>query len=674
MPAPKESPLRFIPRSVSDSVDGDNSAAGAMRSLSNLIFDPSTPNVFQCRPANLELSTFTGLTSPGIVSAAFSLNGIIYGMIASGSPTGKDRPFAYAISTNTFQTISGITSANCPTTPASSGAWTPPDMDAVGSRIIVTHPGFNFAGGYAFGYFDLSGFTETTTGNIVSGSPTVTGAPLTAGVGPGYTISGTGIPANTTVLNYAAVNLTTTGTTNSNTSLTSVANTAGVAIGQGVTGVGIPTGTTVTAISGSTVTISNAATASTAGVSLFFTGATITMSANASASTSSLSITVAGGTAAAPLWAAGNTTGNTQIAGVASAVKQFNNRAYFAQGNNLIFTDTLSLNISNANGVQVLTVDSSAPITALAGLPEYTSSTGVLQALLVFKATSIWQIVGDVATSSLSQNQLSGNVGCSAPRSVAATPLGVSFMANDGLRNVNLVGEVSEINPDLALPFIYAQYPSRVAACFNADIYRVCVQNTNKLGSPYEDYHYNFKYNAWTGPHTFRYDLAAQYNNDFIIFNNALPATMWQAFSVQNHLSQGGTFIENGTQLMWEYATVPMTATGNMYANAAVRSTLDLALPSTGDTYLFQGIDANSGVVAQASVQTPLSEAIWDSFNWGDGTLWGAAQLGLEAITIPWTNPLIFNKLSFQGQGNSSLGLRIGSLYTGYERLGYAKQ
>lgn len=671
MPTDRENPIRFSPRGVTDSLDGDNSGAGSMGALSNIMFDPSTPGVYCCRPANAKLTDFSGLTTPGVVSVEFELNGIIYGMIASGSPAGKDRPFAYNVAGSAFLTVAGITSANTPTTPVSSGAWTPPTIDALGSKIIVTHPGFNYAGGYAFGYFDISSFSKVITGNIVSGSPTISGAPVLDGLSVGFTITGTDIPANTTVKNFAAFTLDTTADTHSNTTLDNVTTTTGIAIGQTVTGLGIPLGTTVANIVGTTVTLSQAATATAAGIAVHFTGTTITMSANAAGSHIAESITIAGGTPGAPLWAAGNTTGATQLAGVPQAVRQFSNRAYFAQGNNAVFTDTLSLNISNTDGVQVLTVGDSSAITALAVLPEYTSSTGVLQALLAFKPFLIGQITGDIALGTLALNTLSDSIGTSAPRSVAVSPIGVGFMANDGIRYIRLTGEVSEINPDLALPFIYALYPSRVAAGFNADTYKICTQNAHKLGAPYEEYCFNIKYSAWTGPHSFRVDCYTAYSNDFIVCNNAIPASLWQSFSVQNHNSLGASFVENGAQLMWGYQTAPMTDTGNMYANCTIRTTLDLALPATGDIYLFQAIDVNNGVVAQAQIQTPLSEGIWNAFNWGDGTLWGAAQYGLEATTIPWTQPPIFNKLVFQGSGNSSLGLKLGSLYVGYEKLRY---
>lgn len=674
MPSPREIPIRFVPRGVTDTINGENSAPGSMVALTNLIYNPSTPGTFLCRPANTKQSIFPGISAPGVISAAYSVGNILYGLIGSSSPAGNDRPFAYNVATNSFLTVSGITSANTPVTQTTTGDWKPPTMDALGSKIIVTHPGFNFSGGYAFGYFDISGFSATIVGDVTSGSPTVNGSFSIAGVSPGYTISGTNIPANTTVVGISNVNISATGVTHTNTTVDSISpNTTGMFVGQQIAGLGIPGGTTIASIvSSSAITISQAATAS-ATVAISVSGQTVTMSANATGSANTENIAIAGGTAAAPLWAAGNTTGQTQLAGIPQGVKQFNNRAWFAQKNNLVFTDTLSLNISNANGTQVLTIGDTTDVVALAGLPEYTTSIGVLQALLAFKNYSIWQITGDAALQSLSLNEVIGTIGTDAPRSVQTTPQGVTFKALDGIRNVDLSGGVSEVDLDLSTPFIYAQNPSRVASCFNAGVYRICTHNAYKTGAPFEDYHYTYKIQAWTGPHSFRYSLAVAYANDFIVFSDNLPGTMWYAYSVQNHDASGNTFIENGVQLTWVYQTSSMTYAGNMYANAVVRTTMEFLSPSNGDVYTFQALNESNSVLAQAFVSTPFSEAIWNSFNWGDGILWGSNLTGLIPRIIPWTQPPIFNRLAVRAMGNSALGLIVGALYNGYERLNYLR-
>lgn len=155
MPFTGTSPLRFKPRSVSDSLDGTNSPPGSCRALTNLIFDPSTPNTLQCRPAAAVINSFSGFSSPGVVSIAFELGGRIYGMVATSRNSGKDEPFVYDIASNTFITVSGVTGAKCPTTQATTGEWSPPTMDSIGVYVILTHPGYTGSAN-KIGWFDIT--------------------------------------------------------------------------------------------------------------------------------------------------------------------------------------------------------------------------------------------------------------------------------------------------------------------------------------------------------------------------------------------------------------------------------------------------------------------------------------------------------------------------------------
>ena len=70
------------------------------------------------------------------------LAGEVYERSASAAFAGKDEPFCFDITAGTFVAITGTASANLPTTQATSGDWTPPTMDMVANRILVTHPGF----------------------------------------------------------------------------------------------------------------------------------------------------------------------------------------------------------------------------------------------------------------------------------------------------------------------------------------------------------------------------------------------------------------------------------------------------------------------------------------------------------------------------------------------------
>lgn len=149
-------PLPFSPQGASDAIDATNVFPGAMALLQNLIPDPSTSNLWQCRPAAVQLTNFSGFTTPGFISTMQVIGIYAYGMIASGRNPGHDEPFAFNLLSKTFVTITGITAANTPLSPVTTGAWVPPTMALAGANLVVTHPGFNFSGGFAFGVLNIS--------------------------------------------------------------------------------------------------------------------------------------------------------------------------------------------------------------------------------------------------------------------------------------------------------------------------------------------------------------------------------------------------------------------------------------------------------------------------------------------------------------------------------------
>lgn len=371
-------------------------------------------------------------------------------------------------------------------------------------------------------------------------------------------------------------------------------------------------------------------------------------------------------TPTAPTWNSGNTSTNG-LPSVPQACGSFNNRTYFFCGNVAYYTDTLAIKMTNAN--QSLTIDDYTNVTAVAPLPVSNTSQAIVQGLLAFKSNKIYLITGDVTTSNLGSNQLSTSVGTMAPRSVVPTPQGVWFMANDGIRKINFLGMVEGPDEDLAMPFIYAVQPSRVCAAFNENIYRICVQNGNAIGSPYQDYWYDLRRKGWTGPHSFRYDVIVPLGTNFALASNSITQTMWNSYAVQG-AAGGSSFIENGTQLLFNYLTTPMIDLENLYANSANRCTMDIAAPASGQTYNFTAQNESGGTLAIASITEPNSQAIWGNFNWGASN-WGAANTGLIPITIPWNQAVVFNRLALQVAGQSALEVKLGGFNVGYKRLNY---
>lgn len=168
-------PLNWRPRGLSDSRDASQAPTGSMSVLQDLIPDPSTQGLYQCRPAAIQLGNLNGLgpfssgfssgfqfapanADFGTISVFKVVGDFVYGMAASLiTLPGRDIPFAFNLLTNAVVAVGGVINAN--TTPASqplTGDWTPPQMDVVGPKALVAHPGFSGAGGFWAGYFDIA--------------------------------------------------------------------------------------------------------------------------------------------------------------------------------------------------------------------------------------------------------------------------------------------------------------------------------------------------------------------------------------------------------------------------------------------------------------------------------------------------------------------------------------
>jgi hypothetical protein len=140
-----------------------------MSQLSNLVPDPANKDNWVPRPGAVVM-TGTQVFSPGFVSCLYVAGRYAYGMVSSALNAGKDQPFAYDILAGSYIAITGITNANTPNSPLTSGAWTPPTMDLIGVYVVVTHPGFNGAGNGYFGWINVANPNAPTwaSGNMAT--------------------------------------------------------------------------------------------------------------------------------------------------------------------------------------------------------------------------------------------------------------------------------------------------------------------------------------------------------------------------------------------------------------------------------------------------------------------------------------------------------------------------
>lgn len=607
MPLRNVQPLTIRPFGVCDAVDGTNVQAGAMVSLANLIPSPTTKNQFVPRPAATQITNFASFTAPAQIEALLVIGTRAYGMIASGRFAGKSEPFCYDLNAGAFIALGNVTAANCPTTQPATGDWTPPTMAMVGQRICITHPGYDGVSSFT-GWIDLRTFTLSTTGTVASGSKTIS----------------------------------------------NVATVVGMMIGDAVTGAGIPANTYITAIGE-------------------VTPYSITMSQAATANGTGEAIAVTSGTIAAPVYGAGQTNG-VGLLTVATGVAQFNGRAWYAVGNLLLFSDALNpQQITNAS--QQLTIGDSTPITALGGLPLSNQVTGgVLQALIAFKAGIYYQITGDQATSNLSSSAVAGAMGTVSPNSLCATPNGLAFVAADGLRVVGLDGKCSDPiganGQGVNLPFLYALYPTRIAAAYVKGVVRVSLQNGYINGQPTQEYWYDMVQQCWTGPHSFPATLIqAEFGtaNSFVMAATGVSGKLWQSTVLPSAFT---TYTENGAALSWSFQTTLQPDNQQMASNTVVQTAIGMVLPASQSILITANDEQNNALDTITMASPAIPSGVWGNFNWG-GATWGGSAQAYQEYNIPWHNPLNFKQMSLTISGQSTYGFAIGNIYAGVQATGF---
>lgn len=639
MAARNATPLVWKAKGLSDSQDGTNSFPGAMQQLANLIPSPTTPELWVPRPAAINVANFGtsgaspiwgsfkwgaanwgGFNSPAQINALLVLGNIAYGVVAetAGSFAGKDVPFALNLATGAFLpiTIPGAASS-LPVTPSITGDWTPPTLAQIAGRVIITHPGFP-GGATKIGWLDVSGFSSSSiTGNTHSSTTidTLSSNPITAGWQPGMMVSGTGIQANTTIISLTA---------------------AAIVLSQA----------TVSTLSG-------------------------------------INVTVAGGTSTSPLYGSGDTNTNN-LPAVPTCVAQFNGRAYYGfqtsagVGVALVLSDS-GTPTQVTNATQALSFNNGLGVTALSGLPLSNQLGGVIGSLMAFQSdANIMQITGDPVTSNLATNSLNVAIGTLAPNTIASTPVGLAFIAPDGMRiiqfNAVITEPIGRNGSGVALPFIDAINPSRMAAAYNQNVYRVTCMNGAVNGQPTQEYWYDFGQKVWSGSHTFPAAQISAWSsssaNTFIMAGTGINAKLWQSDVLPTGSS---SYTENGSPIAVTWETVLLPDTEMMNENAVVESSIALQLPPQL-SLLIQANDEAGNLLGTVTITGAATGAtVWGAFNWG-ASPWGGATGFFRQYPINWTSVLVFKQMTVTATANALSGLSIGNLALRYQRLGYLMQ
>lgn len=380
-----------------------------------------------------------------------------------------------------------------------------------------------------------------------------------------------------------------------------------------------------------------------------------------------------------PSYTTANTATNA-LPSVPTSVANFNNRAYFSCGNITYYSDVL-VPTTMTNASQSLTLGDSSPITALSGLPVQTSNAGVISALLVFKKTQIWQIIGDAAISgSLAQNYLSLNIGTSSPRSVVPSTMGTFFAGPDACYVVNSLGAVHQVtadsgNPrlttDIRQPFGYCRIPSRVAAAFAGNVYRICLPTTIDGIVGTFDYWFDTRCMRWNGPHTFSYDCASSAGTYFILSGYGSTAKLFKSFPF---IQVGSLYTDDTVPYNVWMKTADFPKMGEMEMKQVVESTIELSSSGSPIPYNVNAYDDKGDFITSTDVTTAAAGKLWGSNIWGDGSVWQSSLNQPRTYQVFWPIPLVFNKIAIQVIAVAASNVSIGTFKCRTQKTGYTLQ
>jgi hypothetical protein len=503
-------PFRITPIGVVDSLDGTNAPPGACAALADLIPDQTTAGMWQCRPAAVKLTSFSGFTSPGFISGLLVVGNIAYGMVASGRNSGHDEPFAYNLATGAFLSVSGVTAGNTPASPPSSGAWTPPILCAVGSRILVCHPGFP-GGATKFGWFDVSGFSASLTISVTSGSATFTSTSnmLQAGLQPGQVISNPAFPTGTAVVSIAA------------DGMSAVASQAATVTSSGA--VSFAGGTSAAPLWGAGDCNINNLPSTPLGVAQFNGRAYFACGVNGVVFSDSL--LPCNRTQASQALNFGNGLATTAIGGLPLASP---------------LTGGIIQAIIAFQGTSVMQQITGDPTTSNLAVNALDVETGTSAPLSVVPTKFG---LAFLSPDGLRYIDFGARV---------SEPLGA---AGDGVTS----------------PFINALYPARVAVAANARALRATTQNAAVSGQPSNEYWYDLARKAWCGPHRLACDQIQPWGSTFVVVMRGVNAALFQSDVVSTSSS---SFIENGTQLSYTLTTALSPDGGDMRMQSVKAATV----------------------------------------------------------------------------------------------------
>jgi hypothetical protein len=276
-------------------------------------------------------------------------------------------------------------------------------------------------------------------------------------------------------------------------------------------------------------------------------------------------------------------------------------------------------------------------------------------------------------------NYLSLNVGSASARSIVPSPLGTFFSGPDSAYLVTPFGGVtpvsfnegSNVTPDLRQPFGNVLTPSRVAASFSGNIYRICLPTVVDGVSGTYDYWFDVRKKRWNGPHTFIYDCASSDGEGFFLSGIGSGAKLFNSDTTSDSTS---TFLDNGAQYFIDMLSSDFPKKDEMAMKQIVESTIELSSTGSAVTYSLLAYDDKNNILDTTGVTTYAQGSIWGANLWGDGSKWTATLNRVITYQVYWNKPLVLNKMAIELTTTASSAIAIGTFYVRYQKTGYLLQ
>ena len=178
---------------------------------------------------------------------------------------------------------------------------------------------------------------------------------------------------------------------------------------------------------------------------------------------------------------------------------------------------------------------------------------------------------------------------------------------------------------------------------------------------------FDLERDIWHGPHTLPASMIASYGKSYVMAPVGLTG-LWQSDILP---TVNSTYTENGVQLKWTWQTSLVANQDSVYEQAIQQSTIYCAGDAISTQFQMVAQTASGGVLDDVPIVPPASHAsLWGTMRWGTG-LWGSSTIPLSDVTIPWDEPLVFDRVQFTLNGLSGPSVSIGEMRAVLEDLEY---